>query len=150
MICVNRNNPPPSGDNNEKTLHEEIKELVALLDEGITELMGQPPIPIKPTSDILKEVKLDKVPDEVGVFKGLGDKIKNVSLPDQEFVLLLHEWIMKSLEHLSYLYEYDMVDVMIGKTPISIDASSEKDWVNVCISHGTKIHHKLTLKFTKK
>lgn len=140
MICVNKNSPPPDGE--EKSLHEEIKELVKLLDEGICEVMGQAPIS-------LKSVKLDKIPNEVGIFKGLGEKLKKVKLPDHEFILLLHEWIMKSLEHLSMIYEYDMIETMSGRNPISIDAKSEEELVVICIYHETNLHHKLTLNFRK-
>ena len=94
--------------------------------------------------------ELANVPPQVGIFKDLGRKLAKVTLPDAEFIFMIHEWIMSHLECVSIMYEYDIVDAMAGRTPINLRAESGRDWLCISILHGKKLHHQLKLSFSNK
>jgi hypothetical protein len=107
--------------------------------------------PPQPRGKIEPELaeELVHVPSQVGIFKDLGRKLGKVTLPDPEFIFMIHEWIMSNLEVVTIMYEYDMVDAMAGRTDISLQAKSGHDWLCVSILHGVKLHHQLKLHFGK-
>ena len=87
--------------------------------------------------------------ENLGLFHGLSEQLKNCDVPDPEIILLIHKWVMGGLEHAVHKLELDAVEAMAGQTKLRLMAKSGENWVTIDITFGNKLLQRLHLNFNQ-
>lgn len=86
-------------------------------------------------------------PESCGLFMGLAEGLKKCEMPDQEVVMLIHEWVMNGIRKRIAHYDLDPVEAMTGNTPLSLRATSGETWLKIDLIFEKKVIERLHLNF---